>query len=195
MRTATVTRKTKETDIFCELNIDGKGTSEISTGIGFFDHMLEAFSRHGFFDLKLTCNGDLNVDCHHTIEDCGIVLGEAFLKAIGDKKGIKRYGSFLLPMDDSLVLSAVDICGRPYLVFDMEFTSYKVGEFETEMVKEFFYAFSYSSKINIHIKEMAGLNNHHKIEAAFKSFAKSMDMATSIDERIEGTLSTKGVLA
>ncbi len=194
MRKASVERSTKETVIKCELNLDGSGESEISTGIGFFDHMLTAFAKHGFFDLKLKCDGDLFVDCHHTIEDCGIVLGEAIDKALGDKSGISRYGCFTLPMDETLVLSAVDLCGRPYLNFDVQFTTDRVGGFDTEMAKEFFYAVSYSAKMNLHIKELAGENNHHKLEACFKVFAKALDMAVKYDERIKGTLSTKGTL-
>lgn len=194
MRTAVVERKTKETDIRCELNIDGTGESTISTGIGFFDHMLSAFARHGFFDLKLTCKGDLDVDCHHTIEDCGIVLGEAIKEALGDKAGISRYGCFTLPMDETLVVSAVDLCGRPYLNFDVNFTVDRVGEFDTEMAKEFFYAISYSAMMNLHIKELAGENNHHKLEASFKAFARALDNATKYDERVQGALSTKGVI-
>lgn len=194
MRTAEITRKTKETDIYCKINIDGTGESRISTGIGFFDHMLEAFARHGFFDLELKCEGDLYVDCHHTIEDCGIVLGQAINKALGDKKGITRYGCFTLPMDETLIVSAVDLCGRPYLNFDVTFTTNKVGEFDTEMAKEFFYAVSYSAMMNLHIKELAGENNHHKLEACFKAFARALDNATRTDERVNGTLSTKGVL-
>lgn len=194
MRTAVVERKTKETDIRCELNIDGTGESTISTGIGFFDHMLSAFARHGFFDLKLTCKGDLDVDCHHTIEDCGIVLGEAIKEALGDKAGISRYGCFTLPMDETLVVSAVDLCGRPYLNFDVNFTVDRVGEFDTEMAKEFFYAISYSAMMNLHIKELAGENNHHKLEASFKAFARALDNAIKYDERVQGALSTKGVI-
>ncbi len=194
MRTAVVERKTKETNIRCELNIDGKGESTASTGIGFFDHMLSAFARHGFFDLKLTCEGDLDVDCHHTIEDCGIVLGEAIKEALGDKAGISRYGCFTLPMDETLVVSAVDLCGRPYLNFDVNFTVDRVGEFDTEMAKEFFYAVSYSAMMNLHIKELAGENNHHKLEASFKAFARALDNATKYDERVQGALSTKGVI-
>lgn len=194
MRTAVVERKTKETNIRCELNIDGKGESTVSTGIGFFDHMLSAFARHGFFDLKLTCEGDLDVDCHHTIEDCGIVLGEAIKEALGDKAGISRYGCFTLPMDETLVVSAVDLCGRPYLNFDVNFTVDRVGEFDTEMAKEFFYAVSYSAMMNLHIKELAGENNHHKLEASFKAFARALDNATKYDERVQGALSTKGVI-
>jgi len=193
-RNASVNRKTKETDISMNLQIDGTGKSNIQTGIGFFDHMLEGFSRHGFFDLDLQIAGDLQVDGHHTVEDCGIVLGQAIKEAIGDKAGISRYGYFILPMDEVLVLCAVDLCGRPYLSFDAEFTVERVGELETELIKEFFYAVSYSAGMNLHIKVLTPGNNHHMIEAMFKAFAKSLDMATSKDARIQDVLSTKGSL-
>ena len=193
-RNASVNRKTKETDISMNLQIDGTGKSNIQTGIGFFDHMLEGFSRHGFFDLDLQIAGDLQVDGHHTVEDCGIVLGQAIKEAIGDKAGISRYGYFVLPMDEVLVLCAVDLCGRPYLSFDAEFTVERVGELETELVKEFFYAVSYSAGMNLHIKVLTPGNNHHMIEAMFKAFAKALDRATTKDARIEDVLSTKGSL-
>ena len=193
-RCAKLSRKTKETDISVGLNIDGTGKSNIDTGIGFFNHMLEGFSKHGFFDLDMTCDGDLNVDCHHTIEDCGIVLGNAIAQSVGDKKGIKRFGSFILPMDEVLVLCAIDLSGRPSLQFDGEFTCERVGDMDTEMVREFFYAVSYSAAMNLHIKVLTPGNNHHMIEAMFKAFAKALDMATGYDERIDGVLSTKGSL-
>lgn len=193
-RSADFIRKTKETDISLNFKIDGTGTANVSTGIGFFDHMLEGFARHGLFDLKVNAEGDLMVDCHHTIEDTGIVLGNAIKKAVGDKKGIKRYGSCILPMDETLVLCAVDLSGRPYLVFDGEFTTDRVGYMDTEMVKEFFYAVSYSAGMNLHIKVLSGGNNHHMIEAMFKAFAKALDEATRIDPRITDILSTKGTL-
>lgn len=193
-RTAEIKRVTKETDIALTLNLDGSGKADIQTGIGFFDHMLNSFARHGFFDLDCKMKGDLYVDCHHTIEDAGIVLGEAIKKAVGEKKGIKRYGSFLLPMDEALVMCALDLSGRPYLVFDAEFTTDRVGYFDTEMVKEFFYAVSYSAGMNLHIKQLSGSNNHHIIEAMFKAFAKALDEATSYDSRITDVLSTKGTL-
>ena len=189
-RTAEYIRKTKETDIKINLNIDGTGKAEIDTGIGFFDHMLEGFARHGFFDLTLKVKGDLYVDCHHTIEDTGIVLGEAIKTALGDKKSIRRYGNMMLPMDETLVLCAIDLSGRPYLNFKAEFTSDRVGGFDTEMVKEFFYAISYSAGMNLHIKQIDGDNNHHIIEAMFKAFAKALDEAVSIDPRITDVLST-----
>ena len=193
-RFAKINRKTSETDIEIMLELDGKGEAMVDTGIGFFDHMLISFAKHGLFDLRLKVKGDLEVDCHHTIEDTGIALGEAIKKALGDKKSIKRYGSFLLPMDESLVMCAIDLSGRPYLVFDGEFNVERVGYFDTEMVKEFFYAISYSAGMNLHIKEMYGENAHHIIEAMFKGFAKALDEATLIDERVEGILSTKGAL-
>lgn len=193
-RTAAVTRVTKETNIALTLGIDGSGKADIQTGIGFFDHMLNSFARHGFFDLDCKVQGDLYVDCHHTIEDTGIVLGEAIRKALGDKKGIRRYGSFLLPMDETLVMCALDLSGRPYLAFDASFTSERVGYFDTEMVKEFFYAISYSAGMNLHIRQMSGSNNHHIIEAMFKAFAKALDEATGYDTRITDVLSTKGAL-
>ena len=193
-RSANIVRTTKETDISMQLNIDGAGKSNIASGIGFFDHMLEGFSRHGFFDMDLKINGDLEVDGHHTVEDCGIVLGQAIKEAIGDKKGIKRYGYFILPMDEVLVLCAVDLCGRPYFSFEADFTVERVGDFEKELVKEFFYAVSYSAAMNLHIKILTPGNNHHMIEAMFKAFAKALDMAVSMDERIQDVLSTKGSL-
>ena len=193
-RIASVTRNTKETQITVTINIDGTGTSDISTGIGFFDHMPEGFARHGLFDLTVKVTGDLNVDGHHTVEDTGIVLGQAILKAIGDKKGIKRYGSMILPMDETLVMSAVDLCGRPYFVMDAEFNAPMVGDFDTQLVSEFFYAVSYAAMMNIHLRVITGYNEHHKIEAMFKSFAKSLDEATSFDPRIKDVLSTKGAL-
>ena len=193
-RTASISRTTSETDIAVTLNLDGSGCSDIDTGIGFFDHMLRSFAKHGFFDLTVQLKGDLEVDCHHTIEDTGIVLGEAIKKAVGDKKGIRRYGSFALPMDETLVLTALDLSGRPYLCFDADFTVDRVGEFDTEMVREFFYAISYSCGMNLHIRQLAGQNNHHIIEAIFKSFAKALDEATGYDPRIKDVLSTKGTL-
>ena len=173
-RTATCIRKTKETDIEVTINLDGQGLTDIHTGIGFFDHMLDGFARHGLFDLTVKITGDLNVDCHHTIEDCGIVLGKAIAEALGDKAGIKRYGNFFLPMDETLVLCAIDLSGRPYLNFDAEFTVPKLGEMDTEMFKELFYAVSYSAMMNLHLKVLDGGNNHHMAEALFKRFSKSL---------------------
>ncbi|HWT77068.1 MAG TPA: imidazoleglycerol-phosphate dehydratase HisB [Mobilitalea sp.] len=193
-RNTVINRKTKETNINMEFSLDGSGKAQIETGIGFFNHMLESFTRHGFFDMKLAVKGDLYVDSHHTIEDTGIVLGQAIKSALGDKEGIKRYGSFILPMDETLVLCAIDLSGRPYLAYDLEFTADKIGYMETELVKEFFYAISYTAGMNLHIKLLSGGNNHHIIEAAFKAFAKALDEACSIDERIQGVLSTKGTI-
>ena len=193
-RRAVVNRKTRETDIALELNLDGSGKYEIDTGIGFFDHMLSGFARHGFFDLKLKVTGDLEVDCHHTIEDTGIVLGKAIVEALGDKAGIKRYGHFLLPMDECRVLSAVDLCGRPYLSWDAEFTVPRLGDMDTEMAKEFFYAVSYAAAMNLHLKVLTPGNNHHMMEAMFKAFGKALDMAVSPESRTTEVLSTKGSL-
>ncbi|MBQ2801302.1 MAG: imidazoleglycerol-phosphate dehydratase HisB [Lachnospiraceae bacterium] len=193
-RTAKITRKTKETDITIELNLDGTGVANIDTGIGFFDHMLEGFAKHGFFDLNCFVKGDLIVDCHHTIEDTGIALGTAIKEALGDKKGIQRFGQRYLPMDETLMLCAIDLSGRPYLVFDADFSVERVGYFDTEMVKEFFYAVSYAAGMNLHMKLVHGSNNHHIIEAAFKAFAKALDEACTYDERITDVLSTKGTL-
>lgn len=192
-RVSEVRRKTKETDITLSLNLDGTGKSNIQTGIGFFNHMLEGFAKHGFFDLEVLIDGDLNVDGHHTVEDLGIVLGNAIKEAVSEKKGIKRYGYFILPMDEALALCAIDLCGRPYLDFQCEFTVDKVGYLDTELIK-FFYAISYSAGMNLHIKMIAGSNNHHMIEAMFKAFGKALDQAVSYDERITDVLSTKGSL-
>ena len=193
-RQASIHRKTSETDIDLFIRIDGSGDAQIDTGIGFFDHMLKSFAKHGMFDLKLNVTGDLIVDCHHTVEDVGIVLGEAIKKALGDKKSIRRYGDIILPMDEALILCAIDLSGRPYLVFDATFSSDMVGYFDTQMVKEFFYAISYSAGMNLHIREMSGENDHHIIEGMFKAFAKALDEATIIDPRITDILSTKGSL-
>ena len=193
-RIADCKRTTKETDIALTLNLDGSGKADIDTGIGFFDHMLDGFSRHGMFDLNVRVKGDLIVDCHHMIEDTGIVLGTAIKEAVGDKKGMKRFGSCILPMDETLVLCAVDLSGRPYLSFDGEFTTDRVGYMDTEMVKEFFYAISYTAGMNLHIKVLSGGNNHHMIEAMFKAFARALDEATGFDPRITDILSTKGSL-
>ena len=183
-RTASITRNTKETQIALSLNLDGKGSYQVDTGIGFFDHMLEGFSRHGFFDLNIQVKGDLQVDTHHTIEDTGIVLGTA----------IRRYGSCILPMDECLVICAVDLCGRPYLSYESPFTVPRCGDMDTEMVKEFFYAISYAAGMNLHIKTLTPGNNHHMMEAMFKAFAKALDMAVSAEPRTDQVLSTKGSL-
>lgn len=194
MRTATCVRKTKETDISITLNLDGTGKNDIHTGIGFFDHMLDGMARHGLFDLCVSVKGDLDVDCHHTVEDTGIVLGMAIREALGDKAGIKRYGHIIIPMDETLALCAVDLSGRPYLKFSADFTVDKLGELDTEMVREFFYAVSYSAMMNIHLKIMDGDNNHHMAEALFKSFGKALDMATMEEPRIKEAWTTKGSL-
>ena len=194
MRTAEISRKTKETDIIVKLNLDGTGKADINSGIGFFDHMLNSFAKHSFIDLEVKVVGDLNVDGHHSVEDTGIVLGEALKQALGDKNGIKRYGSSILPMDETLVLAAVDFCGRPYLNYKLDFTMPKIGELDSELIREFFYAVSYSAGMNLHIKQLDGTNNHHIAEAAFKAFAKAVDEAKTVDPRVTGTLSTKGSL-
>lgn len=193
-RTATCTRKTKETDISITLNLDGSGSNHIDTGIGFFDHMLDGFARHGLFDLTVKVKGDIEVDCHHTIEDTGIVLGQALARTAGDKAGIKRYGHFMLPMDETLALCAVDLSGRPYLNYDASFTMERIGSMDTEMIREFFYALSYSAMMNIHLKILDGTNNHHMAEAMFKSFGKALDMATMEEPRIKEAWTTKGSL-
>ena len=194
MRKAVIERKTAETEIFLRINLDGRGKSDIDTGIGFFDHMLVALSRHSFIDIELKAKGDLYVDTHHTVEDTGIVFGNALKEALGDKKGVKRYGSCILPMDEALILSAIDFGGRSYLNYDVNLTVERVGEFECEMLKEFFIAVANNAQMNIHLKQIDGSNNHHIIEAVFKSFAKSLKDAVNIDGKIEGVLSTKGSL-
>ena len=193
-RQASIHRKTSETDINLFIRLDGSGDAQVDTGIGFFDHMLKSFAKHGMFDLKLNVTGDLIVDCHHTIEDVGIVLGEAVKKALGDKKSIRRYGDIILPMDEALILCAIDLSGRPYLVFDSTFSSDVVGYFDTQIVKEFFYAVSYSAGMNLHIRKITGENDHHIIEGMFKAFAKALDEACMKDARIKSVLSTKGSL-
>lgn len=193
-RTASCTRKTKETDISLDFTLDGSGQTEIDTGIPFFDHMLDGFARHGLFDLKLKVSGDLDVDSHHTVEDTGIVLGQAVREALGSKSGIRRYGYFILPMDETLALSAIDLSGRPYLKYNAEFTVPKLGTLDTEMIREFFYAVSYSSGMNLHLKIMEPGNNHHMAEALFKAFGKALDMASSEEPRIRDVWTTKGTL-
>lgn len=193
-RLVSVERITKETKIRIELNLDGSGKTQIHTGVGFFDHMLDGFARHGLFDLKVEVEGDLNVDDHHTIEDTGIVLGQAILKAVGDKKGIQRYGDRMLPMDEVLVLCALDLGGRPYFSWDAPFTTGMMGDMNAEMVREFFYAVSYSAMMNLHLKVITAGNQHHMAEALFKAFGKALDMATIKDPRIADVLSTKGVI-
>lgn len=194
-RCVTVTRATSETDISLTIDLDGSGKADLDTGIPFFDHMLNGFARHGMFDLKLRCRGDVEVDSHHTIEDCGIVLGEAIRKSLGDKAAIKRFGSCILPMDDALVLCAVDCSGRPYLNFDVTFKTPAMGDMATEMVREFFYAVSYGAMMNLHLKELDGINDHHVAEACFKAFAKALDAAVAYEPRLNGEVwSTKGNL-
>lgn len=191
-RKAEVKRKTGETNISVSLELDGSGKYDVKTGIAFFDHMLEGFTKHGSFDMKLIAAGDLNVDNHHTVEDVGIVLGNAIRQALGDKEGINRYASFVQPMDDALVLVAVDLCNRPYLNYKYDFDVERVGYFETETLKEFFYALSYSAGMNIHIKVLDGENAHHIIEAMFKGFANALKIACAKDGDRKGVLSTKG---
>ena len=187
-------RKTKETDISLTINLDGQGCNKIDTGIPFFDHMLDGFARHGLFDLDVKVTGDIEVDSHHTIEDVGIVLGKAVADALGDKAGIKRYGYFILPMDETLALCAVDLSGRPYLKYQADFTVPRLGTMDTEMVREFFYAVSYSVAMNLHVKILEDGNNHHMAEALFKAFGKALDMAVSMEPRITEVWSTKGTL-
>ena len=195
MRTSSITRNTEETKIKLTLNLDGKGESKIDTGCGFFDHMLTLFSKHSKIDLDVTCDGDTNVDYHHTVEDIGIVLGKAILEALGDKKGINRYADTTLPMDESLILTAIDISGRGYLGFDVLFHAEKIGDFDTELVEEFFMALTRSAEITLHIKKLAGENAHHIAEGIFKSFARTLRVAVALDENFKDQLpSTKGVL-
>lgn len=193
-RYASCVRDTRETRVEVELELDGTGEYEIDTGIGFFDHMLEGFARHGFFDLAVNVRGDTHVDAHHTVEDTGIVLGQAFLQALGDKNGISRFGYFILPMDDALVMASLDFSGRTYLAFDAVMNAERLGTMETEVVREFFMGLAGGAQMNLHIRQLAGENTHHVAEAMFKAVAKSMDMASRIDRRVEGVLSTKGVL-
>lgn len=195
MRTAEINRKTNETDIRLSLNLDGTGKSEINSGVGFLDHMLTLFARHGRFDLQLTCDGDTYVDDHHSVEDIGIALGQAFEKALGDKRGILRYGSFILPMDETLILTAVDISGRSYLNYDLAIPTQKVGTFDTELTEEFFLGFVRNANLTLHIKQLEGKNSHHIIEGTFKSFGRTMKQAVAIDRDFKDEIpSTKGVL-
>ncbi len=194
MRKALVERKTKETDIKIELNLDGEGKYNIDSGIGFFDHMLEALSKHSGFDLNVKCNGDLKVDSHHTVEDTGIVLGDAFNKALVSKDGINRYASFTMAMDDALVLCAIDLCGRSYYESNAKFDTPKCGEFETETTDEFFRSFADNAKMNLHFVILRGENAHHIIEAMFKSLARCIREAIEINPKLKGSLSTKGVI-
>lgn len=194
MRRAEIVRKTNETDVSLSFLIDGKGTSNITTGIGFLDHMLTLFARHGMFNLDLNASGDLDVDSHHTVEDIGIVLGQAVKDALGDKKSISRYGTSFVPMDEALAMVCLDISGRPFLVFDVQFSNDRVGEMDTELFEEFFRAVAFNAGITLHIKALHGGNNHHIIEAAFKAFGRALAEAVTIDGRIDGVLSTKGIL-
>ena len=195
MRTAEVIRKTAETEIILKLDLDGSGKSDISSGVGFLDHMLTLFAKHGRFDLSLTCSGDTWVDDHHSVEDVGIALGMAFAKALGEKRGIVRYGSCILPMDEALILTAVDLSGRAYLGFDLRIPTPCVGTFDTELVEEFFYAFVRNAACSLHLKKLAGKNSHHIIEGAFKSAARSLRAAVAIEEQFRDEIpSTKGVL-
>ena len=195
MREAVITRNTAETKITLSLNLDGPGESQIDSDCGFLDHMLTLFAKHGRFDLQLKCDGDVNVDYHHTVEDIGICLGKAFCQALGDKKGIVRYGSFILPMDETLILCAADISGRDYLAYGLEIPTQKVGEFDTELTEEFMLGFVRNSGITLHIRQLAGTNSHHIIEGCFKCLARALKQAVSIDENFRDEIpSTKGVL-
>ena len=195
MREATLNRKTNETEISLYLNLDGKGEAKINSGNGFFDHMLTLFARHGRFDLTLTCKGDVHVDYHHTVEDVGIALGEAFYNALGDKRGVVRYGSMMLPMDESLILTAVDLSGRAHLEYALEIPTEKVGDFDCELVREFWLGFVRTCRCTLHVRQLAGLNSHHIIEGAFKSAGRSFKAAVAIDADFANEIpSTKGVL-
>ena len=193
-RTAEVVRETRETQITLKLNIDGSGESSISTGVGFFDHLLELFAKHGFFDLDVNATGDLHIDAHHTVEDVGICLGEAFKNAIGDKAGMRRFGSFTVPMYEALAQIDLDLCGRPYLHYQTPLSDGQVGTFDVELAEEFFHGFVNHSGTTLHINVPYGTNRHHIIEAIFKAVAKALDISTSIDDRVSGVLSTKGTL-
>ena len=193
-RKASIKRKTNETDISLSIDIDGRGKYEVDTGVGFFDHMLELFSRHSLMDLDVKCEGDTRVDCHHTVEDIGIVLGQAIAHALGDKMSITRYGTFFVPMDETLVMVSLDISGRPYLYYDLDLPAFQTGGYDVEMTEEFFRAVSQNAGLTLHIKLMHGKNTHHIIEAAFKAFGRALNIACGIDKRYEGVPSTKGML-
>ena len=193
-RTGFVKRETAETSIEVSINLDGTGKSQVDTGIGFFDHMLALFSRHGLFDVNISAKGDLQVDAHHTVEDTGIVLGKAIAEALSDKKSITRYGDALVPMDEALALAVVDISGRPFLVYDVNISSPKTGDFDSELAKEFFRALAFNACITLHLKLLYGTNTHHIIEAVFKAFARALAKAVRKDERIDGVMSTKGII-
>lgn len=195
MRTAEIKRSTAETDISLYINLDGKGEANVSSGVGFLDHMLTLFARHSGFDLSVTCKGDTEVDFHHSVEDIGIALGQAFNSAVGDKKGIRRYGEAIIPMDEALIMTAVDISGRAYLGYGLEISAEKVGDFDTELCEEFFAAFVREARVTLHIRQLAGKNSHHIIEGAFKSAARSLRAATETDQRFSDSVpSTKGAL-
>ena len=194
MRTATITRTTRETDIALHLNLDGSGQTSLNTGVGFFDHMLDALSRFALLDLTLTCRGDTQVDAHHTVEDAGICLGRAIREALGDRAGIRRVGSAYLPMDEALAFAAIDISGRPYLAFDADFTAPMVGAFDTQLAEEFFRAVAVNAGLTVHMRLLAGRNDHHKLEALFKAFGLALRDAAAVDPRVTGVLSTKGAL-
>ena len=194
MRTATITRTTRETDIALQLNLDGSGQTSIATGVDFFDHMLDALSRFALLDLTRTCRGDTQVDAHHTVEDTGICLGRAIREALGDRAGIRRVGSAYLPMDEALAFAAIDISGRPYLAFDADFTAPMVGAFDTQLAEEFFRAVAVNAGLTVHVKVLAGRNDHHKLEALFKAFGLALRDAAAVDPRVTGVLSTKGAL-
>jgi imidazoleglycerol-phosphate dehydratase len=193
-RSANIKRKTRETDITVKLTLDGAGTSEISTGIPFMDHMLELFAKHGFFDLEVKAEGDLEIDCHHTMEDLGLVLGQALSEALGNKEGITRYGYFILPMDEARVLVSLDLSGRPFMVYDINPPSEKIKDLDTKLFHEFFQAFSVKAGMNLHIDLMKGEEIHHVFEAVFKALAKALSQAVALDQRVRGVLSTKGTL-
>jgi imidazoleglycerol-phosphate dehydratase len=193
-RRAQVARKTKETDIRLDLNVDGRGRSEIATGIPFLDHMLELFAKHGFFDLTVRASGDLEVDYHHTVEDVGLALGQAFREALGDKSGIRRFGEASVPLDEALVTTVVDLSGRPFLAYEMKIRQAKIGTFDVELIHDFMLAMTNQAAMNLHVRMASGRNPHHVVEAAFKSFARALDVATQRDPRVIGVLSTKGVL-
>lgn len=194
VRTATLTRQTAETDIAIALNLDGSGQGEIATGIGFFDHMLVLWTKHGLFDLQAKARGDLQVDGHHTVEDTGIVLGQVFAKALGDKSGIKRYGTVFVPMDEALAMVSLDISGRPYLAFEAAIPAERIGEFDSQLVEEFLRAFAVHAGLTLHVRLLAGKNAHHIVEAIFKALGRALDEATRRDERIVGVMSSKGTL-
>ncbi|MBA1335204.1 MAG: Imidazoleglycerol-phosphate dehydratase [Firmicutes bacterium] len=194
MRRAEQSRETKETTVKTILVIDGSGSSQVDTGVGFFDHMLELFARHGFFDLMVKAEGDTRVDYHHTVEDTGIVLGKAIALALGDRSGIRRYSTEFTPMDESLSMISLDVSGRPYLYFDVQYTGERVGGFDVELVEEFFRALCNNGGLTLHVKLIHGRNNHHIIESIFKGFGRALDRATSVDDRVAGVLSTKGIL-